>query len=73
VDERFFEARGVPSLRVKESEECWRCNAGGKDTPMKSIHQGDRAGEEHLFDLDEIARQGASDLTPFSVPGAMRA
>jgi transposase-like protein len=29
---------------------------------MKSIHQGHRAGEEHLFDLDEIARQGARML-----------
>jgi putative transposase len=34
-----------------------RANVGGKDTPVKSIHQGD--SEEHLLDLDEIARQGA--------------
>jgi hypothetical protein len=26
---------------------------------MSSIHQDDRAREEHLLDLDEIARQGA--------------
>ena len=29
---------------------------------MKSIHQNHRAGEEQLFDLDEIARQGARML-----------
>jgi putative transposase len=37
-----------------------RGNAGGKDTPMRRIHQDNKVREELLLcDLDEIARQGA--------------
>jgi hypothetical protein len=56
VDRRILEARGVPSLRDM-NRRSRRANVGGKDTPVKSIHQGD--SEEHLLDLDEIARQEA--------------
>jgi putative transposase len=36
----------------------------GKDTPVKSIHHNDKTcgQEEHLLDLDEIARQGARKM-----------
>jgi putative transposase len=53
---KILEARGVLSLRDM-NRRSRRANVGGKDTLVKSIHQGD--SEEHLLDLDEIARQGA--------------
>ncbi len=41
------------------NEESRRANVGGKDTPMKRIHQDHEACEEFMADLDEIAREGA--------------
>ena len=40
-----------------------RGNAGGKDTPVRSVHQDELAREQELvLDLDEIARQGARKM-----------
>src|ERR687890_642700 len=40
-----------------------RGNAGGKDTPVRSVHQDEPAREQELaLDLDEIARQGARKM-----------
>jgi transposase-like protein len=40
-----------------------RDNAGGKDTPMHSVHQDQPTRERELvLDLDEIARQGARKM-----------
>src|ERR671920_263585 len=42
-----------------------RGNAGGKDTPVRSVHQDEPAREQELVraqDLDEIARQGARKM-----------
>jgi len=36
-----------------------RANVGGKDTPMRRIHQDEEAREEFMLDLDEIACEGA--------------
>jgi transposase-like protein len=39
-----------------------RANAGGKDTPMHSVHQDEATHEQLMLDLDEIARQGAKKM-----------
>ena len=40
-------------------EESRRANVGGKDTPMRRIHQDQEVREGSMLDLDEIAREGA--------------
>jgi transposase-like protein len=39
-----------------------RANVGGKDTPMRRIHQDETTREQLSLDLDEIARQGAKKM-----------
>jgi putative transposase len=36
-----------------------RWSVGRKDTPMRTLHYDEEHRQEHLLDLDEIARQGA--------------
>ena len=57
VDWRFRKARGVPS--EEGIRKIRRANAGGKETPLCTLHQNEEDRERHLLDLDKIARQGA--------------
>jgi hypothetical protein len=41
------------------NRESRRANAGGKETPMHTVHQDERVREELLLRLDEITRPGS--------------
>jgi hypothetical protein len=61
VDLRFLEARGVPSQRVN-----WKSRganvAGRVHRTMHGVHQDEKAREELMLDLDEIASRGARKM-----------
>ena len=61
VDLRFLEARGVPSQRVNWKSR--RANVAERvHRTMHRVHQDEKAREELMLDLDEIARRGARKM-----------